>query len=185
MPHETPIRKAEAFSEKAHEGQKRDDGRPYATHPAAVAKLLRESGINDPNTLAAAYLHDVLEDTLVSPETLAAEFGETVTKLVEELTNMPPDDATFDEKHADDATFDEKHAALAEKARRMSDPAKLVKLADRLHNLSDMASAWSAERQERYLRVTVGLLAALEPTPAAGNAMKAKIEDRLRKRQLF
>lgn len=175
MPHETLVQKARELSETAHEGQERDSGRPYAIHPAAVADLLRESGIDDPNILAAAYLHDVLEDTLVSPETLAAEFGETVTKLVEELTNIPPDDATFDEKHA----------ALAEKARRMSDPAKLVKLADRLHNLSDMASAWSAERQERYLRVTVGLLAALEPTPAAGNAMKAKIEDRLRKRQLF
>jgi len=169
MTHESPVQKARELSETAHADQKRDSGRPYAIHPAAVVDLLRDAGIDDPNILAAAYLHDVLEDTPVSRETLASEFGETVTKLVEELTNIPPEDATFDEKHA----------ALAEKARRMSDPAKLVKLADRLHNLSDMASAWSAEKQERYLRVTVGLLAALEPIPTAGNSMKTRIEDML------
>ena len=160
------IDQARAFCAEAHDGQTRDDGRPYAIHPETVANLLRQAGIEAPEILAAAYLHDVIEDAGVRRDALAERFGETVTRLVEELTNIPPAGASFQEKHA----------ALAEKARRMSDAAKLVKLADRLHNLSEMGAAWPAHRQQRYRGATVDLLAALEPIPPAGATLKARIE---------
>lgn len=160
------IDRARAFCAEAHDSQMRDDGRPYATHPEAVADLLRQAGLDAPEILAAAYLHDVIEDTGVRRDALAERFGETVTRLVEELTNIPPAGASFQEKHA----------ALVEKARRMSDAAKLVKLADRLHNLSEMGAAWPAHKQARYRRATIDLLAALDPIPPEGAPLKARIE---------
>ena len=76
------VQRARALSESAHVGQKRDSGEPYATHPAAVARLLVGYGVADAAVLAAAYLHDVLEDTEVSESALRAEFGGEIVELV-------------------------------------------------------------------------------------------------------
>jgi len=65
----------------AHEGQERKSGEPYITHPVAVAGILAELGL-DAETIIAAILHDTLEDTALSREALAAEFGEVVAELV-------------------------------------------------------------------------------------------------------
>jgi GTP pyrophosphokinase len=162
------VTRARDFCIRAHAGQLRDDGRPYHTHPCAVADILREHGIDDADTLAAAYLHDVLEDTPTPRDRLAAEFGENVTRLVEELTNIGKPGRTFAEKHH----------ALAKKARTMSDKAKLVKLADRLHNLLEV-HVWKPERQQAYARVSIDLLEALKPWPCP--ALAERVEQALRR----
>lgn len=153
------VLKARYRSEVAHAGQKRDDGLPYATHPHKVVQILVDRGHMKPELLAAAYLHDVLEDTDVKREDLVAEFGEEIVGIVDELTN----------NGAPGRTFDEKHATLNKHARRMTPNAKLVKLADRLHNLRDMGS-WAAWKQKRYARVTIELLESLKPVPDPGLA---------------
>lgn len=85
---------------------------------------------------------------------LLAAFGPEITGLVEELTNRGPAGRSFDEKQA----------ALLEHARRMSRRAKLVKLADRWHNLHEM-TAWPTWKQQRYARATLDLLETLRPWP--------------------
>ena len=139
----------------AHGDQKRANGSPYWTHPAAVVQLLRDDGCNDVDVLAAAYLHDVLEDTPITREEIAEQFGEKITVLVEQLTN-----SDFPGR-----TREQKHAALAEEARRMSPGARWVKLADRLHNLSKMKDK-SPEWQHFYANATTDLLDALQPWPS-------------------
>jgi len=124
---EVIVERARALSAAARAGQKRDNGTDYALHPAATAELLRVSGLGDTATLAAAYLHDVLEDTDIGEEALRQAFGPETTGLVVEVTNRGPEGRTFAEKQA----------ALLERARRMSRRAKLVKLADRWHNLRE------------------------------------------------
>ena len=76
------IERAYYFAQKAHEGQKRESGEPYFTHPCAVATILLELGM-DAETITAALLHDVLEDTDVSHDELGQEFGESIALLVD------------------------------------------------------------------------------------------------------
>ncbi|MFM8328688.1 MAG: HD domain-containing protein, partial [Actinomycetales bacterium] len=71
----------------SHEGQLRKSGDPYITHPVAVAEILAELGL-DPNTIAAALLHDTVEDTNYSQEQLRIEFGEEIASLVEGVTKL-------------------------------------------------------------------------------------------------
>lgn len=151
------VLKAKKRSESAHDGQPRDDGRPYATHPHEVACILVDRGHTKPEVLAAAYLHDVLEDTKVTRDELVAEFGEEIVGIVDEVTNIGPEDRSFEDKQA----------ALLDHARRMTPRAKLVKLADRLHNLGDM-NKWPRWKQERYALATQELLLAIQPFPDPG-----------------
>ena len=149
------VRRARAVCETAHTGQKRDNGADYATHPHAVAGILRGHAIADSAILAAAYLHDVLEDTAVGEDELLEQFGGEIVGLVNELTNIGPPGRSFADKQV----------ALLEHARRMSPPAKLVKLADRLHNLTEMV-AWPDWKQKRYAAAALELVDALRPWPS-------------------
>src|SRR3979411_237434 len=79
------VRRAYAYAAEAHEGQKRVSGEPYITHPAAVAMLVAELGM-DPATVAAALLHDVPEDTAKTVEDVRREFGEEIGRLVDGAT---------------------------------------------------------------------------------------------------
>ena len=164
------MERAHAFCISAHAGQQRKDGAAYHTHPQSVAELLRSYGVHDPEVLAAAYLHDVLEDTPVCREELVERFGEPVTRLVEELTSQDYPGRTFEQKHRE----------LAEEAREMSDRAKMIKLADRMHNLYTMGM-WPLERQRRYARATRELLDALQPwpLPELGRRIEERIEPHL------
>ncbi len=157
------VARARRLCVAAHAGQKRDNGADYATHPHAVALVLRDAGVTDETTLAAAYLHDVLEDTDVTEAALTAEFGPAVAAIVVELTNRGPAGRSFEEKQA----------ALLDHARRMSPAAKLVKLADRLHNLSEM-SVWPEFKRQRYARAAMELLDALAPLPDAALAQRVR-----------
>lgn len=141
------VRRADEFANHAHAGQYRK-GKPgapkvpYIEHPRAVARILHdEAGIIDPTMLAAALLHDTMEDTGVTHANLVAEFGHDVANLVAELTN--PADFGPGGKTAWQAA----HAA------KMSPSAAAVKTADKTANLRDLLTAppdWPADRVRQY-----------------------------------
>jgi GTP diphosphokinase / guanosine-3',5'-bis(diphosphate) 3'-diphosphatase len=120
-----------------------------------VAERLRQHRINDPETLAAAYLHDVLERTDITRQQLADEFGESVAAIVDEVTDRGAEDRTFDQKQHD----------IVEQARRLSDKAKLVRMADRLDKLVYKKNLPAEERQP-YAKASAQVLEALRPWPS-------------------
>ena len=83
----TLLRHAYHYADKMHENQKRASGEPYFTHPCAVAEILVDLGLDAP-TVAAAFLHDVIEDTPATPEDIKREFGEEVYRLVDGVTKL-------------------------------------------------------------------------------------------------
>ncbi|MGO9855926.1 MAG: RelA/SpoT family protein, partial [Acidimicrobiales bacterium] len=116
----------------AHEGQFRRSGEPYITHPVAVATIVAELGL-DAQTVAAALLHDAVEDTGLTLETIEKTFGEGVAKVVDGVTKL--DRLQFDSKEAQQAaTIRKMLVAMADDWRVL-----LIKLADRLHNMRTLA----------------------------------------------
>ncbi|MBV9973484.1 MAG: bifunctional (p)ppGpp synthetase/guanosine-3',5'-bis(diphosphate) 3'-pyrophosphohydrolase, partial [Candidatus Eremiobacteraeota bacterium] len=124
----------------AHEGQQRASGESFIEHPLAVAGVLAELEM-DRATIAAAILHDVVEDTSITSEQVAAEFGQEIAKLVEgvtKLTRIP---------------YQSKEEAQVENLRKMfMAMAKdirviIIKLADRLHNMRTLSSLPAAKQQ--------------------------------------
>lgn len=110
------------FAATAHAGElRKGSGQPYIAHPEAVVEILRGIGVDDPAILAAALLHDVVENSPVTLADIAARFGEDVAGLVAELTRPP-------ETH-------EKRDAFRRYLDRLSPRALLIKLADRIENL--------------------------------------------------
>jgi guanosine-3',5'-bis(diphosphate) 3'-pyrophosphohydrolase len=122
------LERAFLFASEAHEGQQRRSGEPFIAHPVGVARVLADLHLDD-TTLAAALLHDVVEDTDVTIEEVRAEFGEEITRLVEGVTKLTR------------IHFQSREQAQAENYRKMivamaQDPGViLIKLADRLHNM--------------------------------------------------
>lgn len=145
---------AARFAAARHEGQVRRDGRtPYVVHPARVAALLREHGAADEDLQCAAYLHDVVEDTLRPGETaegvlldIGRWFGAEVADLVAQLTKAP---AGQESRREYDWSF-----------RHKTPGACVVKLADRLDNLRDW-QGMDASFRRPYLAETLDLLAAV------------------------
>jgi GTP diphosphokinase / guanosine-3',5'-bis(diphosphate) 3'-diphosphatase len=140
-----PVLKALAFAAHKHRDQRRKDARasPYINHPIDLANVLRnEAGIADPLVLCAALLHDTIEDTETTPEELEREFGRRVRDVVLEVT----DDKRLPKK-------DRKRLQI-EHAPHLSRAAKLVKLADKICNLRDVAdnppSSWDLARRREY-----------------------------------
>jgi GTP pyrophosphokinase len=116
----------------AHDGQFRRSGEPYITHPVAVATIVAELGL-DAQTVAAALLHDAVEDTGLTLEAIEATFGEGVAKVVDGVTKL--DRLQFNSKEAQQAaTIRKMLVAMAEDWRVL-----LIKLADRLHNMRTLA----------------------------------------------
>jgi guanosine-3',5'-bis(diphosphate) 3'-pyrophosphohydrolase len=137
--------RALAFAAHKHRDQRRKDAEasPYINHPIALAEVLaREGGIGDFEVLAAALLHDTIEDTATSAEELRAQFGERIARLVEEVT---------DDKSLEKA---ERKRLQIEHAAGLSRGAKLVKLADKICNLRDVAerppAQWDLARRREY-----------------------------------
>ncbi|MCM3501880.1 bifunctional (p)ppGpp synthetase/guanosine-3',5'-bis(diphosphate) 3'-pyrophosphohydrolase [Microbacterium sp. P26] len=119
------IERAYAVADKAHDGQKRQSGEPYITHPLAVAQILAELGLG-PKAIAAALLHDTVEDTDYPLDELAADFGDEVAMLVDGVTKLDK------VKYGDSAqaeTVRKMIVAMSKDIRVL-----LIKLADRLHN---------------------------------------------------
>ena len=116
----------------AHEGQFRRSGEPYITHPVAVATIVAELGL-DEQTVAAALLHDAVEDTGLTLETIEETFGEGVARVVDGVTKL--DRLQFNSKEAQQAaTIRKMLVAMADDWRVL-----LIKLADRLHNMRTLA----------------------------------------------
>ena len=162
------LRRAWAVGAAAHEGQTRKSGEPYITHPVAVAGVLAEQKV-DVETLVAAVLHDTIEDTPLTRDALAAEFGEPVAELVEGVTKL--DKLQFaSRREADAESFRKMMLAMARDLRVI-----LIKLADRLHNMRTLG-AQSVEARERIARETLEVYAPIAQRLGM-NLIKAELQD--------
>ena len=160
--------RAYAFAEQAHSGQKRASGEAYFIHPCAVAQILIELGL-DSATVAAAFLHDVIEDTPVTEEDIRTNFGDEILELVAGVTKL--DKIEFQSKEEAEAeNFRKIFVAMAKDIRVI-----IIKLADRLHNMRSL-NFLSKERQIRMARETLEIY-----TPLAGrlgiSQIKCELED--------
>ncbi len=147
------IRRAGAAAIKAHEGQLRRTGEPYVTHPIAVADIAADLGL-DEATITAALLHDAVEDTGITKEWLADEFGDQVAAVVDGVTKL--DRLEFDSKEEQQAaTIRKMFIAMAQDWRVL-----LIKLADRLHNMRTI-SVMPMARQRAIAQETLDVYAPL------------------------
>ncbi|MEN9292206.1 MAG: hypothetical protein RL288_2 [Actinomycetota bacterium] len=160
------VERAFNVAEAAHDGQLRKSGDPYITHPVAVAEILVEFGL-DPATIAAALLHDTVEDTDYTIEKLRNDFGDEVANLVEGVTKL--DRLTYGPT-AEAETVRKMVVAMAKDIRVL-----VIKLADRLHN----ARTWQyvdPESSARKARETLDIYAPLAHRLGM-NAVKWELED--------
>lgn len=139
------IVEAAQFAAEKHKNQRRKDvdASPYINHPLALARVLAvEGGIDDPDVICAALLHDTIEDTKTTAAELRLNFGDKVTGIVREVT----DDKSLDK--------DIRKEKQVRDAPRLSPEAKLVTLADKICNLRDILDSspadWPAERKRAY-----------------------------------
>ncbi len=156
------------YAEQAHSGQKRASGEAYFIHPCAVAQILIELGL-DSATVAAAFLHDVIEDTPVTEEDIRRDFGEEVLLLVSGVTKL--DKIVFKSREEEEAeNFRKIFVAMAKDIRVI-----IIKLADRLHNMRSL-NFLSKERQIKMAQETLDIY-----TPLAGrlgiSQIKCELED--------
>jgi GTP pyrophosphokinase len=142
-----------AYAAMKHAGQTRAGGQPYITHPARVAQYIKQykQSHNLDALLSAAYLHDTIEDTDTTHEDLEKLFGGLVAALVKELTSDKDEIAKVG-----------KAEYLARKMVAMSSWALVIKLADRLDNVQDIATAKTPEWRQKYKRETEQVLSRLE-----------------------
>jgi len=141
------VKEAYVFSARAHANQKRMSGEPYITHPLAVAGAVAEWRM-DGEAVAAALLHDVLEDTATSKRDIADRFGREVAELVDGLSKLDRMEfATYQEAQAEN--FRKMLMAMARDLRVV-----LIKLADRQHNLQTMAGM----RPDKCRRIAIETL---------------------------
>lgn len=165
---ETLICQAFNFAYELHEGQYRKSGEPYIAHPIAVASLLRDLG-GDSVTIAAGFLHDVVEDTEVTPEEIEAMFGLQVRQLVEGVTKLSKFNFSSNtERQAEN--FRKMFLAMATDIRVI-----VVKLADRLHNMRTL-NHLKPEKQRRISRETRDIFAPLANRLGIGR-FKWELED--------
>jgi RelA/SpoT family (p)ppGpp synthetase len=156
------------YAEQAHEGQYRRSGDPYIIHPLAVANILSQMHM-DPQSLMAAMLHDVIEDTAVPKDALVQQFGEVVTELVDgvsKLTHIKFE--SQEEKQA--GNFQKMAMAMARDIRVI-----LVKLADRLHNMRTL-DAMPPEKKRRIARETLEIYAPIANRLGISN-IRIELED--------
>lgn len=162
------VRKAYAFSVKAHEGQTRHSGEPYVKHPVAVAGVLT-SLKTDVTAIVAGLLHDTLEDTVATADELQREFGKEVVHLVNGVTKIGK--ITFrssEEKQAEN--FRKMVLSMADDIRVV-----IIKLADRLHNMRTLEHLKESKRQE-IAQETLEIYAPLANRIGIG-WMKNELED--------
>jgi GTP diphosphokinase / guanosine-3',5'-bis(diphosphate) 3'-diphosphatase len=145
------LRRSYTVAENAHRGQMRKSGDPYITHPLAVAQICAELGM-DTTTLVAALLHDTVEDTSYTLETLTSEFGSEVAHLVDGVTKF---DKEFYGKAAEAETIRKMIVAAGKDVRVL-----VIKLADRLHNMRTLDARSPASRA-RIATATLDVLVPL------------------------
>ncbi|WP_312600986.1 MULTISPECIES: bifunctional GTP diphosphokinase/guanosine-3',5'-bis pyrophosphate 3'-pyrophosphohydrolase [Pseudomonas] len=162
------VRRAYYYAEQAHDGQRRRSGEPYVTHPLAVANILADMHM-DHQSLMAAMLHDVIEDTGIAKEALTAQFGETVAELVDGVSKLTQ--MQFETKaEAQAENFQKMAMAMARDIRVI-----LVKLADRLHNMRTL-DAMPPDKSRRIAKETLEIYAPIANRLGMHN-MYAEFED--------
>ena len=145
------VERAFEFSESAHRGQFRKSGEPYITHPLAVASILSQWRL-DAQGLAAALLHDVMEDTSVTKNEIETTFGKPVADMVDGVSKL--DQIEFDSREDVQAeSFRKMLLAMARDVRVI-----LIKLADRLHNMRTL-DAMAPLHRKRIARETLDIYA--------------------------
>lgn len=159
---------AYAIADKAHAGQLRSSGDPYITHPVAVAEILADMHM-DYQSIIAAMLHDVIEDTAVSKEDIAKNFGDKIAELVDGVSKLAQ------------LKFESKAEAQAENLRKMMLAMArdirviLIKLADRLHNMRTLHSL-SRDKQRRIALETLEIYAPIA-NRLGMNTFRVEFED--------
>lgn len=162
------VRRAYYYAEQAHDGQLRSSGEHYVTHPLAVATILAEMHM-DHQSLMAAMLHDVIEDTGIPKEALVAQFGDSVAELVDGVSKLTQ--MKFGTKaEAQAENFQKMAMAMARDIRVI-----LVKLADRLHNMRTLG-ALNAEKRRRIAKETLEIYAPIA-NRLGMNRIYAEFED--------
>lgn len=160
------IERAYTTAERAHRGQKRRSGEPYITHPIAVAQILAELGVA-PVAIAAALLHDTVEDTDYTLEQLTEDFGEEIAMLVDGVTKLDK------VKYGDSAQAETVRKMVVAMSRDIR--VLVIKLADRLHN----ARTWgfvSSDSAKRKAQETLEIYAPLAHRLGI-QSMKSELED--------
>ena len=132
------LSKAKEVMKQAHADQTRWDGRPYSVHPEKVVSILKLLEIDDEETLAVAYLHDVLEDTEYTEEKMRFDFGDYITDQVKQLT--------FKDSKNDDEIY-------YEQCRKLSNLVKPIKIADILANITD-----DGKKSDHFIRKRIEAL---------------------------
>lgn len=143
------VKDACEFGAEAHQGQTRQSGEAYISHPVAVAGILGEMRM-DSRTIIAAILHDVVEDTPITREQIATRFGDDVALLVDGVSKVSQLEVDSKE-HAEVASFRKMFMAMAKDIRVI-----IIKLCDRLHNMRTMASLHQQKRR-RISRQTLDI----------------------------
>ena len=165
----TLLERAYGVAKSAHEGQLRKTGDAYITHPTAVALMLAEYGL-DSDTIAAAFLHDTVEDTDLSLEDIRKEFGDDIARLIDGVTKL--DRVRYSSREQVQAASIRKMVvAMAQDVRVL-----IIKLFDRLHNMRTVHSL-REEKQRRVARETLDVYAPLAHRLGA-QEIKHEFEDR-------
>ncbi|MWJ28103.1 RelA/SpoT family protein [Halomonas sp. ZH2S] len=162
------VKRAFYYAEQAHDGQRRRSGEPYVTHPLAVANILANMHM-DHQSLMAAMLHDVIEDTGISKEALAEQFGKPVAELVDGVSKLTQ--ITFEDKAVAQAeNFQKMVLAMSRDIRVI-----IVKLADRLHNMRTLG-ALRPDKKRRIARETLEIYARIAGRLGI-NTIRVELED--------
>jgi (p)ppGpp synthase/HD superfamily hydrolase len=164
-PHDTLVRRAYAFAEAAHRGQRHKDDRAFIAHPVYVARLLAARGYDD-EVVAAALLHDVVEDTTVTLDEIRERFGPRVAQLVACVTEDPELPAA------------ERKRAYREGLRRSPDAARAICAADKVCNASDLGEAASVGAEDVLARFAGGLDAQVQRFSAELSMLEQSGTDR-------
>lgn len=162
------VRRAYYYAEQAHDGQFRRSGEPYVTHPLAVAGILSDMHM-DHQSLMAAMLHDVIEDTGISKTAIKGQFGETVAEMVDGVSKL--NKIAFSSRaEAQAENFQKMALAMARDLRVI-----LVKLADRLHNMRTL-DVLSPDKRRRIAKETLDIYAPIA-NRLGMNAVRVEFEE--------
>ncbi len=163
------VKRAYFYAEQAHDGQKRRSGEAYITHPLAVADILASMHM-DHQSLMAAMLHDVIEDTGISKKAISGQFGDSVANLVDGVSKLTQIEfESHAEKQAEN--FQKMALAMANDLRVI-----LVKLADRLHNMRTLG-AMPPDKKRRIAKETLEIYAPIAHRLGM-NDVRLELEDR-------
>ena len=163
------LNKAYNFALEAHQNQKRDEGVPYIIHPVAVAKILTELKL-DSATITTGLLHDTIEDTNVTYETVKKEFGEEVANLVEGVTKI----SALEDKASSDSKAENFRKLILATSKDIR--VLLVKLADRLHNMRTIQFVKNKDKIIRKAKETMEIYAPLADRMGM-NRIRDELED--------